>query len=328
MSVMSPKVAFVIVGWNNQALLKDCFDSINDQSHKDIITIYVDNNSSDGSADWVREHNPGAIILDQETNTGFAKANNIGIQKALEDPGVGFVALLNTDARLHADWTRALVNFASQKPKGAFYQGTTLDYYNHGIIDSTHIFTARNGQGTQGNWRRYLTHEIGPKKVFGTNAAACMISRAFIEKQPFGGKLFDETMFMYLEDVDAVTRATVMGWDNYLVPGARAYHMGSVSSGKNPGFSLYMTFRNNSGMLFKNFPIRLLLKMLPKLIRGDIDTLRTLKRLNKKGARAIVIKGRLVGILRLPIFIPSRIKLSRYRKIDTDYLWDLMNKGF
>ena len=329
MNQTSAKVAFVIVGWNNKQLLKDCFDSIRKQTYKYTEIIYVDNNSSDDSIIWVQQHHPEATIIAQKRNTGFAKGNNDGIAEALKDPDVKYIGLLNSDARLHPEWTECIIKFAMLKPKGACFQGTTLDYYKQRVIDSTHIFIAQNGQGTQGGWRNLFINEIGPKKVFGVNAAACLISRGFIESQPFGNEVLDETMFMYLEDVDLAARATLMGWDNYLVRGARAYHMGSASS-KNRSFtfSLYMTFRNNTGMLFKNFPMRFLIRMLPQLIRGDIDTIRTLWRTDRKGHILAVLRGRIVGVLRLALFISKRFKLARARKIsDKEYLWLLMRQG-
>ena len=330
MSQTSPKstVAFIIVGWNNRPLLADCFDSIAKQTYKPVQVIYVDNASTDGSVDWVSQHWPDVKILAQDTNTGFAKGNNLGMAAALEMPGVGYLALINSDARLDPTWAEQLTRFAGRKPKGACFQGTTLDYYNHAIIDSTHIFVARNGQGTQGNWRLYLANELGPRKIFGSNAAACLITRAFIEGQPFGS-LFDETLYMYLEDIDLASRATIMGWDNWLVPAARAYHMGSVSAAKrSSSFSLYMTFRNNSAVLFKNFPSRLILRMLPRLIRGDLDTIIELRRRGQSQSIWPVIKGRVLGILRLPLFVGKRLKMRHYRRIDSDYLWRLMDEGY
>lgn len=322
------RVAYIVIGWNNKKLLKECFDSIKEQDYTPKKIIYVDNDSKDESVDWLKSHYSDISIIEPGYNTGFARGNNIGIAEALIDPEVTHLVLLNTDARLAPDWTSRLVSFASMKPKGALFQGTTLDYYNHGIIDSTHIYVSHNGQGTQGGWRTRYTNEVGPKKVFGVNAAALMITRSFIEAQPFGKQVFDESMFMYLEDIDLAARATIMGWDNYLVPGARAYHMGSASSGKNPGFSLYMTFRNNSGMIVKNFPVNLIFRMLPLLIRGDIDTVRELRRRGKKSASYKVIKGRMVGILRIPLFLVKRVRVRRASDISSDYLWRMMKKGF
>ncbi len=324
----SERVAFIVVGWNNCDLLPECFESIKQQTYRDSIIIYVDNDSSDNSVAYTKKHYPNIQVIEPRKNTGFAKGNNIGIVKALQDESVKYVALLNTDARLDAKWTQQIVTFAQQKPKAALLQGTTLDYYDHKVIDSTHIFVSHNGQGTQGNWRYYVTDEKGPRKVFGVNAAACLITRNFIKAQPFHDQLFDEALFMYLEDIDLAVRATLMGWDNYLVPKAKAYHMGSASSSKNPDFSLYMTFRNNSCMLFKNFTFSMIVRMLPRLIRGDIDTIKTLRRRGKRQASYKVIKGRLIGLVRLPLFIKKRYTMNKNRSVDSKYLWILMRKGY
>lgn len=324
---MTKKVAYIIVGWNNQDLIEECFKSIKSQTYQKHTIIYVDNDSKDNSVELVKQQFPEVIILEPGYNTGFAKGNNIGIARALKDKSVEYIVLLNSDARLDPSWTEMIIDFAKKKPRGALFQGTTLDYFNHDIIDSTHIYISHNGQGTQGNWRHFYNSELGPKRVFGVNAAACLITRKFIEAQPFGNQVFDETLFMYLEDIDLATRAVIMGWDNYLVPGARAYHMGSASSGKNPGFSLYMTFRNNSAVLFKNLPFRILLRMWPKIVKGDIETIKTLYRTHRKTAIKKVIMGRIVGLLRLPLFFGKRRVMRRQQAIESVTLWTLMNHG-
>jgi GT2 family glycosyltransferase len=325
----NPKVAFILVCWNNQDLLKECFESIEAQDYKNHVTVMVDNGSKDESTTYTRKHFPWIDIYEAGANLGFAKGNNTGIKYALEKYGdVEYFVFLNTDARLKDDWLSVLVAFANRKPRGALFQSTTLDYYDHDIVDSTHIYVSQDGSGTQSGWRTPYLGDKGPKKVFGVNAAAAMISRNFIKAQPFK-KLFDETMFMYLEDVDLSTRATVMGWDNYLVPGTVAYHMGSASSGKSPGFSLYMTYRNNIAMLSKNIPLTMLLKMIPAMMRSDRHTLRHLKRNNQSQVRGKLIKGRLIGLLRLPLYTPGIFKMRKYRKqVSKEYLWQLMNKGF
>ncbi len=322
------KVAYIVVGWNNKRLLKQCFDSINKQLYSEKKIIYVDNASSDGSVEWVQKNYPEIKTIPQSKNTGFAKGNNIGIKEALQDLRVEYMALINTDATMDEHWTSRIVEFAKNKTKGACYQGTTLDFYNRNIIDSTHIYLSRNGQGTQGSWRYYLLTDIGPRKIFGVNAAACIINRKFIESQPLYPKVFDERLYMYLEDIDLAIRSTIMGWDNYLVPRARAYHMGSVSSKtRSSSFSLYMTFRNNSAVIFKNLCFKEVIKMLPAIIRGDIDTWRTLWRRHQRSSIWYVIKGRVVGLFRLPLFARKRAIILRRRTVDHDYLWSLMKEG-
>lgn len=322
------KVAFIIVCWNNEDLLRECVESIGKQTYKDIVTYIVDNGSDDNSVSTARKLMPSAIVIEAGENLGFAKGNNVGITMALKDAEVGYIALLNTDARLESDWTEKLVKFSSNKPRAACLQGLTLDYYNHDIIDSTHIYVARNGQATQGSWRDYHERDFEFKKVFGVNAAACIITRDFIETQPFGEELFDESMFMYLEDVDLAVRATVMGWDNYHVSSTRAYHMGSASSSKNPGFSLYLTFRNNSGMIIKNFPLATIVRLIPKIIVSDLETFRHLRKQGKNSISWIIPKARIIGIFQAPIYWLKRRKMMKVSTIDKDFLWTLMKKGY
>lgn len=100
-----------------------------------------------------------------------------------------------------------------------------------------------------------------------------VVSAKFLNSQPFN-YVIDETMFMYLEDVELSARSVVMSWDNYLVPGAFAYHMGSASSDKKSGFPLYMTYRNNLALLCKNIPLRVLIKIIPQMLKSDYHNIR------------------------------------------------------
>lgn len=324
----SPIIATIIISWNNQDILEECYSSLEKQDYINHVTLLVDNGSKDNSVSFTRNNFPWVEVYETKSNLGFAKGNNVGIQYLLQKyPSLKYVVLLNSDARLKANWLKTLLEFAEKKPNGALFQSTTLDYYNHDIIDSTHIYISRNGSGTQAMWRKLYKGEYGPKRIFGANAAAVMVTRKFIENQPFKD-FFDTTLFMYLEDVDVNARATVSGWDNYLVPGTFAYHMGSASSNKRPGFSLYMTYRNNIAVLCKNIPISLLFRMLPDILRSDYHTIRHLRRMGRTVGIYYLIKGRLVGILRLPLFAPGiwRMRHAR-RSVSKEYLWLLMRNG-
>lgn len=327
----SNKVAYIVVSWNNKDLLDECIESIKEQKTEAMKAIYlVDNNSQDGTVEYIENNYPEVVLLAQSGNYGFARGNNIGIKAAFEDISVSHVVLLNTDARLEPNWTQTLLEAIKEKRNVATAQSVTLDYYDHQVIDSTHIYISRIGQGTQGAWRVPLEFgaDIPTHKVFGCNAAAMMITREFIEAQPFED-FFDETMFMYLEDVDVATRATVMGWDNFVIPGTRAYHMGSVSSNKkDPSFSLYMTFKNNTGLLIKNLPFRIVVRLLLKIPKADLAAIKHLRRIGRKNAVPAVIKGRLKSLLYVPTFIAKRYKLKALRVVDESYLWKLMNRGY
>jgi GT2 family glycosyltransferase len=98
----------------------------------------VDNASSDNTVEFVKKEYPFVEVIAENKNHAFAKGNNIGIRCALEDEEVGFVALVNTDATLDKHWTKTIVDFSNIKKMSCFTT-ITLDYFDHTIIDTTHI---------------------------------------------------------------------------------------------------------------------------------------------------------------------------------------------
>lgn len=321
--VLSKKTYFIIVCWNNRDLLEECFQTIYEQSSKDYSIICVDNGSSDDSIEYIRQNHPSVTLIENKKNDGFAIGNNIGIANALEDDSCSYIALLNTDARLGKDWLQELVKFAESHPKGASFQSPTVDYYDHTILDSYGITIDTSGRAMQLGYRTPVS-KLKNRRVFGVNAAACLYSRTFLETQPFGADYFDSDLWMYLEDVDLAARATMMNWENWFVSRSLAYHMGSASSGKNPGFSVYMIYRNNLPLLIKNLPLGILLKALPGVIATDTLTiLKLVKSKNVATAKAI-LKGRLASIRLIPLFVRKRYILKKASKISTSQLLSLM----
>jgi len=320
-------VGVAIVGWNNQEILPKCLDSVLKQTYKNIKTTVIDNNSSDDSVSLIKTKYPWVSLIESPVNVGFAKGNNIIIEQFMKDQDVGYVVLLNSDASLDKQWVEKLVAFAKSKNNTAFLQGLTLDYNDHEVIDSTHIYINRKGQSIQSGYRqdrRSATPDI--QKIFGVNAAACMITRPFLDSQPFK-YLFDDDFFMYLEDVDVAARSVVLGWDNYFVGDALAYHMGSASSGKNPGFSVYMVNRNRWPLLIKNMPASVIFRMIPGMIKGDAQELYRIARAKNFLIIRKFIWGRVKGFFVSFGFIKKRQTIMKAKKISNKELWSLMETG-
>jgi GT2 family glycosyltransferase len=318
-----PHVAFIILGWNNRDLLDECFKSIQDQTYANYSIVYVDNGSADESVSYVHKAYPDVTVIDVGKNEGFAIGNNIGIQRALQDKSCKYVALLNTDATIAKDWLETLVSFALEHPRSGSLQTPTYDYYDHSVLDSYGITVDHYGRAMQLGYRS--SDKLPETRVvFGTNAAASLYSREFLDAQPFGNEYLDADMWMYLEDVDIAARATILGWNNWFVNQSAAYHMGSASSGKNPGFSVYRIYRNNLPMLYKNFPASIILRMLPGLVVTDLKTILDLLRGRNKIALKAMLRGRMHGLALLPTMHKKRIQVRRNQGISTSELWRLM----
>mgnify|MGYP001186408237 CR=1 FL=1 len=94
------ELSIIIVNYNGKHYLKDCLDSIaNYCSSISNEIIIVDNNSSDGSQEYLKENYPGARLFEEKKNLGFGKANNLGVKNSKGD----YILLLNNDTILLQD---------------------------------------------------------------------------------------------------------------------------------------------------------------------------------------------------------------------------------
>ena len=112
----TPILSVIIVNWNTRDLLDECLSSINGKleipSGGELETIVVDNASVDGSAKMVKQRYPWVKLLENESNVGFAQANN----QAIPVSSGKYVLLLNSDTRVHPGAFETLVDFMEQNP--------------------------------------------------------------------------------------------------------------------------------------------------------------------------------------------------------------------
>ena len=112
------KLFAIIVTYNGMKWYDRCFGSLR-RSMVPVTPLVIDNESSDGSVAYIREHFPEAIIIEQKENLGFAKANNEGMRYAL-DHGADYVFLLNQDAWLvQDDCLEQMMSIAKAHPEYA-----------------------------------------------------------------------------------------------------------------------------------------------------------------------------------------------------------------
>lgn len=111
-----PLVTILVLGYNSRRWLGSCLKSLLATRYENLQIIYLDNASSDGSVEFVREHFPGVKVMENGGNLGFARGNNRGIKAALA-AGSDFVGLLNPDTVVGPGWLSALVKFMESHPE-------------------------------------------------------------------------------------------------------------------------------------------------------------------------------------------------------------------
>lgn len=328
-SAEMPHVAIVIVCWNNAAIIGETLQSVAAQRYPGdrLHTYVVDNGSSDQSLALVSELLPDATIVDLQWNSGFAVANNVGIRRARAEHPLSYVVLLNSDATLPRDWVSSMVGFAMTRPRGACFQSLTVDGLNPERVDSTHLVVDQSLQARQASYGEPVGAGHRTQRVFGVNAAAALYSVAFFDAQPFDD-ILDERMWMYLEDVDLSARALVMGWENWTVAGAPARHLGSASTKQRAGgFAIRQTMRNQPILWLTNFPVTMLIKAIPSIVRHDRGAINHLRATNQRGVIPELLKGRLEGIAMIPYAMGRRRQLRPYVRVSPEGLGVFMTTG-
>ncbi len=103
-----PDITVIVLNWNGKRFLGRCLTALLQTTYPTdrFNVIVADNASTDGSPAWVRERFPGVRVLDNGGNLGFGKGNN----RAIQANGSPFVALLNSDTAVQADWLRRLID--------------------------------------------------------------------------------------------------------------------------------------------------------------------------------------------------------------------------
>jgi len=245
-----PKVSVIIVNWNGKVYLKDCLTSVLSQTYPNYEVILVDNGSTDGSVSLIKESFPEIRLIRLDRNYGFAKANNIGIEEALEDKLTEYVALLNNDAYVDRRWLEELVTCA-EKSENVGMVASKILFAGLNTINSVGTIVLKDGSAAHLGGKETDRGQYDLiKETFAPCAAAALYARRMLED--IGS--FDEDFFAYMEDVDLGWRARLAGWKCTLAPNARAYHKHSATSKKHSEFKIYQIERNRVYLVVKNFP--------------------------------------------------------------------------
>ena len=198
------EVTVVIPNYNGIGYLKDCLDTLREQTCKNYETVLVDNGSTDGSLAFVKEHYPWVKILALDRNYGFCHAVNAGIRAAESS----YVFLLNNDTKLHEDCIEELLIMMRQHPHCFSCSARMIKMHEPDKLDDAGDYYCALGWayalGKDRPWKDYLK----PRKVFAACGGASMYRRSVFEKI---GR-FDEAHFAYLEDIDVSEKKQEVGF--------------------------------------------------------------------------------------------------------------------
>lgn len=251
------KVIVIIASYNGQSYWPELMPVLSRENYQDFALeiVVVDNNSSDGSVAYLRENYPQLKIIASSSNLGFVGANNLGYEYAKEQ-GADFIYLLNQDTMVKPGWLQPLYDFAKQNKFGSL-QSKLLLWPAQEKINTVGNVIHFLGFGYGRKSEQLDRGEEAIKKINYASGAGVFISMSALAEL---GGLFDETMFMYLEDLDLGWSLQLLGYDNYLIPQSIIYHKYEF---KRSMKQLYWFERNRLWIMLKNYKIATLVLIFP-----------------------------------------------------------------
>ena len=230
-------LSVIIVSWNVADLLAACLESVYgslDRSALDAEIIVADSASSDNSVAMLGDRFPSVQLLACSYNVGFARANNLGLQRALGR----FILLLNPDTEVRGDALERMVRELEKHPRVGAVGPHTLN--SDGTTQSTRrrfptLLTACFESTWLQPWaprellRAYRVEERDDDDCFDVDwvqGSALMLRREVYEE--IGG--LDPEYVMYSEELDWCRRAKAAGWRVRYVGDASIVHHGGRSS--------------------------------------------------------------------------------------------------
>jgi GT2 family glycosyltransferase len=314
--------SIIIPNYNGAKFLPGCLDSIAAQTLAPLETIVVDDASTDNSVTLIREKYNWVKLIERKKNGLFAASVNNGIDAAKGE----IIVLFNNDAEAEPAWLAAIDRTLRERPEIDVVASKILLYDKPGFLHAAGDYYRTNGvPGNRGAWQKDQGQYDQAEEVFGACAAAAAYRRAALDEVRADhpdGKVLDESLKMYLEDVDLNLRLRLRGRRTFYQPAALVRHRLSATGGGTR--ASYQCGRNFIVVAIKDLPSEILRSNLFSILLSQLGyaffSLRHL-RLTTERAR---LKGQLDGLKALPHTLRQRKQVQSNRQVTKEYFAGLL----
>ena len=248
-------LSIVIPTCRGRSHLERCLPSVLRHAPAGSQTLVVDDDSGDGTADWIRTNFPPVEVLALETNRGFCGAVNAGIAASTGD----VIELLNDDTVVEAGWADLALRHFDDPAVGSVAP-LVLAMDRPDIVDSAgQAYHVCGWASNRGYGQSLSAKHLEPAEVFGPSGSSGFYRRTALER---AGGLLPE-YGAYLEDVDLSFRLRWAGYRSIYEPASRVRHRGHSSYGQENDRVVRMLARNEEFVYWMNMPTSDLLRSLP-----------------------------------------------------------------
>lgn len=298
----------IILNWNGEDMLRQYLPSVVEYTCGEGIEVVVaDNGSTDNSLALLQAEFTSVRVLPFEQNYGFAE----GYNRAIEQTNAKYIVLLNSDVEVTEGWLDPLLNYMEQNKDVAAVQPKIRSWqqkhkFEHagaagGMIDCLGYPYCR------GRMMDYVEddegqYETDTEDIFWASGACMCVRRELY--QAVGG--LDKDFFAHMEEIDLCWRLQSRGYKIGCVTQSTVYHLGGGSLGYGNAKKIYLNFRNNLLMLYKNLPLWRLLYIMP--LRLVLDYVAAMVNLLKgrSGHASAIIRARLHFLKSLSLYRSKR----------------------
>jgi GT2 family glycosyltransferase len=276
-SLTSPgngSVYVLLLNWNNWKDTNECLGSLKGLDYDNWKVVVLDNGSTDGSVERIRERFPELEIMELGENLGFAGGINAGIRAALER-GTEYVWMLNNDTTVDSKALRTMVEKAETDPR-------------IGAVGSAIYYTSEPGRlqawggGYISFWLGRSRHFLDPvpdEKIQFLTGASLLLRRQALHSLG----LLDEGFFLYWEDADYCFRLRKAGWRLAVAGDSKVWHKGMATVGKkSPLLDFHFNrgavrfFGKNAAVPFISVWVGTALRMGKRVAMGDWKRMRAI----------------------------------------------------
>ncbi|MCL4299662.1 MAG: glycosyltransferase family 2 protein [Anaerolineae bacterium] len=310
-----PLLSIIIPHYNGCHYLTTCFNALRAQTYSRLEIILADNGSTDDSVALTRRNFPEVKILELGRNLGLTGA----INRAIETAQGEIIVPLNNDTEVAPSWAQALVDALHAHPEAGIIACKMLLFDQRDTLHS-----AGDGFGVdgipinRGVWQKDAGQFDRDVYIFGGCGGAVAYRREMLAD--IG--LFDEELFMYLEDVDLNWRAHLAGYRVVFAPQAVVYHQLSATGG---GVTAsFYTGRNTLFILAKDLPGSIFRRHWPAIVGAQLKIAGDALRAWQGEAARARLRGQLAGLWGLPRWLAKRKFVQQKKRVDDAYLEGLL----
>lgn len=259
-STSQPMVSIITLDFNEMKYIGTCLESLQQQTYPNFEIIVVDNGSSDGSPEFVRQNYPTVRLIEAGENLGFAGGNNLGAQHA----NGKYLAFINPDTTVEPDWLFSLVDALENRPEVGMVTPKLLIMAEPDRINTCGNDVQYTGFGFLRGWLQESDTKTVDEDVCSISGGAFLVEKAFFDD--LGG--FDHSFFpIYVEDTDLSLRTILRGRRNQFIAASKVYHDYTLSFGANKYFRLE---KNRYQMLLKVYKWPTLFLLIPAFFLSEV----------------------------------------------------------